>query len=91
MRVTFYATLRQLIGGRSVDLALPPGGTARDLLDLAATTYPALTPLVWTSDGGLRDYIKVFVDGRETTHLGGVAAVIPRDATVDIFLPVAGG
>ena len=91
MRVKFYATLRQIVDSRTVELPLVPGGTARDLLTAATSTYPRLAPLVWTGDGGLRDYIKVFIDGREIAYLAGLDTIVPPDANVDIFPPVAGG
>ena len=51
----------------------------------------ALAPLLWTPDGGLSDYIKVFVDGREMRHLQGLATPVPPDAQLDVFPPAAGG
>lgn len=91
MRVSFYATLRPIVGGRTVDLAVAYGATAHDLLREASATFPALAPLLWAEDGSLRNYIKVFVGGREIAHLDGLETVIPEGTVVDIFPPVAGG
>lgn len=91
MKVSFYATLRPIVGGRSVEMPVAAGATAHDLLREASTIYPALSPLLWREDGGLRDYIKVFVGGREIAHLDGLGTVIPDGVDVDIFPPVAGG
>jgi len=89
--VRFYATLRPIVGGRMVCLDLPGGSTVRDLLDAACERFPALAPLIWTEDGELGDYIKVFVDGREIRYLQMLKTPLPANAEVDIFPPAAGG
>jgi molybdopterin synthase sulfur carrier subunit len=91
MRVNFYATLRPLAGGKSVEFDLPPGATAGDLLRAVSDRFPAIGELLWTPEGDLGDYIKVFVDGREIRHLQLLATPVPPGAEVDIFPPAAGG
>lgn len=91
MDVRFYATLRDLTGGGRVQVDLPPGATVRELLDAATARFPALAPLVWTPEGDLGDFVKVFVDGREVRYLQGLDTVINEGAVVDIFPPTAGG
>lgn len=91
MDVSFYATLRDVVGTKHVAFELPAGSTVRDLLDQAGNRYPKLKTLIWDPDGRLRDYIKVFVDGRESRLLQGIDTVLAADATVDIFPPAAGG
>lgn len=91
MDVCFYATLRQIVGGKRVAFDFPDGATTLDVLRAAETRFPALSPLLWEKDGRLSDYIKVFVDGREMRHLQGLATPVPADAQLDIFPPAAGG
>ncbi len=91
MEVCFYATLRTIAGGKRVEFDVPADATVRELLAAAERRFPALTPLLWQSDGSLSDYIKVFVDGREVRHLQGLATPIPPGAPIDIFPPAAGG
>jgi molybdopterin synthase sulfur carrier subunit len=91
MRVNFHATLRPLAGGKSVEFDLPPGATAGDLLRAVSDRFPAIGELLWTPEGDLGDYIKVFVDGREIRHLQLLATPVPPGAEVDIFPPAAGG
>ena len=91
MEVRFYATLRPIVGGKRIDVALNGDRTAHGLLRQLSATYPELDALLWEPDGGLRDYIKVFVDGREIRHLAGLDTAIADTASVDIFPPVAGG
>ncbi|GIW19028.1 MAG: molybdopterin synthase sulfur carrier subunit [Tepidiforma sp.] len=91
MRVNFYATLRPLAGGKTVEFDLPPGATAGDLLRAVGDRFPEIRALLWTETGELGDYIKVFVDGREIRHLQLLATPVPPGAEVDIFPPAAGG
>ena len=91
MQIRFYATLRPIVGGRQIEVALDGDGTAGALLHQLSDRYPRLGAMLWAPDGELTDYIKVFVDGREIRHLDGLATAIQADAAVDIFPPVAGG
>lgn len=91
MNVHFYATLRAIVGGKTVEFDLPDGATVRDLLEAATGRFPALGPLIWKEGRELGEYIKVFVDGREIRHLQMLATPVSPDASLDIFPPVAGG
>ncbi len=91
MNVRFYATLRPLVGGKTVDVCLPPGATVRDLLESATTRFPKLEPVVWTENRELGAFVKVFLDGRDIRHLALLDTPVPGDAEIDIFPPVAGG
>lgn len=91
MDVRFYATLRPLVGGKTVTIDLPAGASVRHLLEEATRRFPALGALIWTPAGDLGEYIKVFVNGREIRHLQMLDTPLPADASVDIFPPVAGG
>jgi sulfur-carrier protein len=91
VEVSFYATLREIVGTKRVHFDLPAGSTVHTLLDQAGERYPRLKALIWQPDGRLSDYVKVFVDGRESRHLQGLDTPLGADATVDIFPPAAGG
>jgi molybdopterin synthase sulfur carrier subunit len=89
--VCFYATLRPIVGGKRVSFDLAPGTTVAVLLRKASDRFPELGPLIWEPGGAFRDFLKVFVDGREARYLQGLDTVIASTAEVDIFPPVAGG
>lgn len=91
MDVAFYATLRQVVGTKTVAFDLASGATVRSLLDEVTRRFPPLGGLIWKPDGSLGDYIKVFVDGREIRHLQMLDTPVSPSASVDIFPPVAGG
>lgn len=92
MQVSFYATLRPIVGARSVELALPAGATVRDLLDEIARRWPPLAAEIFTDAGELSRRVNVYVDGRSVRWLpDGVATPLGAAERVDVFPPVAGG
>ncbi len=90
MIIRFYATLRPLVGGRSVDLSDPPE-TIGGLLDRLADDYDGLRNQLFDEDGAVRRFVAIMVDGRDIRHLDGLQSRIRPDSELDIFPPVAGG
>jgi molybdopterin synthase sulfur carrier subunit len=91
VKANFYATLRPIVGGKTVEFDLPAGADVETLLRIAGERFPKLVELTWNEDGTLRDFLKVFVNGREIRHLQMLATRLSNDAELDIFPPVAGG
>ena len=88
MNVNFYATLRSIVGQKTIRVDMPNGSTARQLIDLVVTDYPDLGPELLDENGDFRSHI----NGREAVYLDGKFGYImkPTDK-VDIFPPVGGG
>jgi molybdopterin synthase sulfur carrier subunit len=92
VKVTFYATLRRLVGDASFEVALPEGATVGDLLEELVRRWPALRDHLLADDGGIPRRVNVCIDGRSVRWLpGGNATVLTDAAVVDVFPPVAGG
>ena len=92
MRVSFYATLRPLVGGRSVELPLAGGATVRELAHELVRRWPALGEHLLTDEGALSRRVNLFVEGRNVRWLPeGDATILSSTASVDVFPPVAGG
>jgi molybdopterin synthase sulfur carrier subunit len=92
MRVNFYATLRPVVGARSVEIPLDTAVSVRGMVDAVVTRYPSLRPLLLDEQGDLVGHVHVFIDGRDAPYLpGGLEATIGPDSTVDIYPAVAGG
>jgi MoaD family protein len=90
--VRVYATLRDLVGGSSIDVALEEGATAQELLDRLVVECPAVKDALLDVEGSLHGHMKMFVNGREVVYLdNGFRHVIQPTDTVDIFPPVGGG
>lgn len=79
VKILFFATLRDYVGSKSVEMEIPIGCTIEGLLDLLVTTYPSLKKV--------RELMMAAVD-RE--YVSG-AQVIPQGAEIALFPPVSGG
>ncbi|MBM4423518.1 MAG: MoaD/ThiS family protein [Chloroflexi bacterium] len=92
MKVNFYATLRQIVGGKTVEVALDYGVTVQGLIDELLARYPALHPQLYDEHGQLYPHVHVFVNGRDAQHLdAGLDTPIAPGDTINIFPPVGGG
>lgn len=92
MRVNFYATLRDVIGGKSVDIHVPSGGTIRQFLDKLVHCYPALRRELFNERGELYQHVHVIVNGRDVPYLEDTMdTVLSPEDTISIFPAVGGG
>jgi LAO/AO transport system kinase len=92
VQVDFYATLRLVVGKKSLDVSLPEGATVRDLLDTIVRRFPPLADKLLNGAGRLSGQVNVFIDGRGAPYLDdGLDTVLRADQKVDIFPAVAGG
>ena len=92
MKVNFYATYRQLVGGKTVDIPTAKSVTVRQLIDEVIRCYPRLRAELLDDGGQLYRHVHVFVSGRDAPYLvEGLDTTLAEDDTVNIFPPVAGG
>jgi molybdopterin converting factor subunit 1 len=79
VKVLFFATLRDRLGARSVDLDIPSGSTVGTLKSELTARYPVLKELIGHA---------LIAVNREYVF---DPSVIPADAEVALFPPVSGG
>ncbi|MHC4548584.1 MAG: ubiquitin-like small modifier protein 1 [Planctomycetota bacterium] len=92
MDVSFYATLRQTAGQKTVELALPAGATVQQLLEAVIARFPSMRDELLDGNGRLRGHVHLFVNGRDAPFLDrGMETVLRADDQVDVFPAVAGG
>ena len=92
MQVHFYATLRQIVGGKTLVLPLSGTMTVRRLLEAAIALYPALYKELFDEHGQLYRHVHVLINGRDVLYLeAGMETPITAEDTVNIFPAVAGG
>jgi molybdopterin synthase sulfur carrier subunit len=92
MKVSFYATLRKIVGEKTVDIRLPDDPRLQDLLDEVLATYPALREDLLDDAGELSRHVHLFVNGRSSKYLSdGLATPIDTSQKIEFFPAVAGG
>lgn len=90
MEIRFYATLRPLVGGRTVQLPEPPP-TVGAVLHHLIEEHPGLDGKLLDESGAVRRFVAVMLNGRDIRHLDGLETAVAADSEMDIFPPVAGG
>jgi sulfur-carrier protein len=92
MIVTFYATLRPLVGSRTADFNLPEGTTVRELINEMIRSYPVLDHELLDDSGQLYQHIKIFMNGRDVVFLEqGLETPLAKDEKLGIFPAIGGG
>jgi len=92
MDINFYATLRPIVGQKTINVEMPTGSTARQLIDLIITDYPPLREELLDENNNFRSHMKMFINGREVVYLEDQFSYIMKSTDkVDIFPPVGGG
>ncbi len=79
VKVLFFATLRDQLGTRSIDLDIPAGSTVSTLKSELVVRYPVLRELI--------GHTLIAVNRKYVFD----PTVIPADAEVALFPPVSGG
>jgi len=92
MRVSFFASLREIVGGRDVEVALPEGVSVRDLAEELARRWPGLREYLFTEEGALSRRAAIYVDGRDVRWLPDADATqLSKDQCIAVIPPAAGG
>lgn len=92
MKINFYATLRPIVGGKSIEFPEAVGLTVFQTLEALIARYPGLKEELYRSDGTLYPHIHFFINGRDAEFLEeGLNYVIQPADTINIFPPVGGG
>jgi molybdopterin converting factor subunit 1 len=79
IRVLFFATLRDYIGQKSMELEIPLGTTVDGLTNLLVATFPRL------------DEVKGSMIAAINREYAADEQVIPQGAEIAFFPPVSGG
>ena len=92
MKLNFYATLRPIVGGKSVNMPEAIGMTVEQVLDELMRRFPALHKELYAPDGSLYPHIHFFINGRDVQFLEeGMNYNIQEVDTINIFPAVGGG
>jgi MoaD family protein len=92
MKVSFYATLRQITGGKYVEVARTDGTRIRDVLTELTLRFPPLKDELFNERGDLHNYVHVFVNGRDIRYMPTrMDTVLKETDEIDLFPAVGGG
>jgi molybdopterin synthase sulfur carrier subunit len=92
MKVNFFATLRPIVGGKTVEFELPAETTAAAFLNIIVERFPPLRQELLNEAGELYPHVHMFINGRDAPYLpDGMETVLKPTDTVNIFPAVAGG
>lgn len=92
MNVSFYATLRDIAGGKNVEFDLEHGITAQELLDAIIVKFPPMKKELLNADGKMYGHVHFFINGRDVQFMDdGFQTKIMQEDTVNVFPAVGGG
>ena len=81
--------LRRVTGGQ--DKVNAEGETLAQIIDSMESQYPGIKERICDPDGGLRNFVNVFVNGEDVRFLDGVNSGVGDGDEVSIVPAVAGG
>jgi molybdopterin synthase sulfur carrier subunit len=92
MRVNFFATLRDIAGGKVVEFDLDHGVTARELLDAIIVRFPLMKKELLNPSGQMYGHVHFFINGRDVQFMDEKFETrIMQEDTVNVFPAVGGG
>lgn len=92
MKINFYASLRQVAGQKSIEIAVSNGISVRKLVSEVIKVMPSLERELINDHGELYEHIHVIINGRDVRYLeGGLDRELTEDDQVSVFPAVSGG
>lgn len=92
MNVNFYATLRRIVGAKSVDFDLEEGATVAELIEEMVRCFPDLRQEMLDEHGQLYRHVHIFVNSRDAGFLEqGLDTPLSKTDVIGIFPAVGGG
>lgn len=92
MKVTFYATLREIVGAKKVEFNVDEKANVQDLMDEMIRCYPLLRQKLLDEEGELYPHVHIFVNGRDAIYLeNGLESRLSPEDNVTVFPAVGGG
>ena len=87
--VRAFADYREIIG-KDTELVLAEGKTIGDLLAELGDRQPALRREMFAPTGELKEFINIFINGRNIAFLNDMGTPLVDGDTIALFPPVAG-
>lgn len=92
MKVNFFATLRDIAGGKTVEFDVDHGISAEALLQAIVTKFPPMNKELLNEYGQMHGHVHFFINGRDVQFMddGFQTKIMPGDV-VNVFPAVGGG
>jgi len=91
VQVNLYASLRQGVGQKSIDLNLPQPVSVRELILKILGEYPGLEAELADDTGELHAHIQILVNGSDIRYLDGNLIKLLEDGDQVSIFPALGG
>ncbi len=92
MKVNFFATLRDIAGGKTVEFDVNHGIPAQELLDKIVERFPLMKKELLNEDGTMYGHVHFFINGRDVQFTDEkFQTKIMQEDTVNVFPAVGGG
>jgi molybdopterin synthase sulfur carrier subunit len=92
MKVNFFATLRDIAGGKTVEFDVDHGVTAQELLDKIIERFPLMKKELFNKSGEMYGHVHFFINGRDVQFTDDkFQTKIMQEDTVNVFPAVGGG
>ena len=92
MKVNFFATLRDIAGGKTVEFDVDHGITAKELLAAVVEKFPLMKKELLNENGEMYGHVHFFINGRDVQFTeDGFQTRITPDDVVNVFPAVGGG
>lgn len=92
MKVNFFATLRDIAGGKVVEFDVDHGLTAQELLDAIIVKFPLMKKELLKESGEMHGHVHFFINGRDVQFTDEkFQTKIMQEDTVNVFPAVGGG
>ena len=86
--VNVTATLRNLVGAKSVDAN---GATVGELLNNLDSKYPGFKSQISDADGGLHRFVNIYLNDEDIRYLNSLDTAVKDGDSVSILPALAGG
>jgi sulfur-carrier protein len=92
MKVNFFATLRDIAGGKTVEFDMDHGATAQEVLDAIIVRFPLMKKELLNENGEMFGHVHFFINGRDVQFTEDKFETrIEQGDTVNVFPAVGGG
>ena len=92
MKVNFFATLRDIAGGKTVEFDVDHGVTAWELLGKVIEKFPLMKKELLNENGEMYGHVHFFINGRDVQFMDDqFQTKIMQEDTVNVFPAVGGG